>query len=140
MIIKTLKRSMAAEYSWELSVKVTAGTRRIASLGFRNGGISDYGLRRLLVSAERISKQFLEAGERKSLASGRVTLVPGPQHEVDCVREKYRMFIDERLSTAAVARELNRRCIPYLDGRTGIKLASIIFVTMATRHLRLQQT
>jgi hypothetical protein len=38
MIIKSLKRSMAAEYSRELSGKVRAGTRRVAALGFRNGG------------------------------------------------------------------------------------------------------
>jgi hypothetical protein len=43
MIIKTLKRSMAAEYSRGLSVKVSAGSRRIASLGFRNGGVPGYG-------------------------------------------------------------------------------------------------
>ena len=43
MIIKTLKRSMAAEYSRELSAKVAAGHRRLASLGFRNGGIAGYG-------------------------------------------------------------------------------------------------
>src|SRR5438105_230846 len=57
MIIKTLKRSMAAEYSRELSAKVTTGHRRIASLGFRNGGIPGYGFRRLLVGAERKPKQ-----------------------------------------------------------------------------------
>ncbi len=117
MIIKTLKRSMAAEYSRELSGKVAAGTRRIASLGFRNGGVAGYGFRRLLVSAERAPKQFLGAGERKSLSTDRVTLVPGPQDEVDCVREMYRMFIDERLSTAEIANELNRRGIPYSNGR-----------------------
>ena len=116
MIIKTLKRSMAAEYSRELSAKVAAGHRRVASLGFRNGGIPGYGFRRLLVSAERTPKQFLAAGERKSLTTDRVTLVPGPQHDVDCVREIYRMFIDERLSTPEIANELNHRGIPYLNG------------------------
>src|SRR5258708_1576922 len=75
MIIKTLKRSMAAEYSRELSAKVAAGHRRLASLGFRNGGIPGYGLRRFLVSPERTPKQFLVAGERKSLATDRVILV-----------------------------------------------------------------
>jgi DNA invertase Pin-like site-specific DNA recombinase len=45
MIVKSLKRSMAAEFSRELSAKVAAGHRRVASLGFRNGGIAGYGLR-----------------------------------------------------------------------------------------------
>jgi DNA invertase Pin-like site-specific DNA recombinase len=117
MIIKTLKRTMAAEYSRELSTKVAAGHRKVASLGFRNGGIAGYGFRRLLVSAEKAPKQLLTTGERKNLATDRVTLVPGPQHEVDCVREIYRLFIEERLSTAEIAKELNRRGILYLNGR-----------------------
>lgn len=116
MIIKTLKRSMAAEYSRELSAKVSAGARRIAALGFRNGGIPGYGFRRLMVSAERIPKQFLVLGERKNLATDRVILVPGPQSEVDCVREIYHMFIADRLSTTEIASELNRRSVPYLFG------------------------
>lgn len=117
MIIKTLKRSMAAEYSRELSAKVSAGSRRIATLGFRNGGIAGYGLRRLLVSSDRSPRQLLVTGERKSLVTDRVVLVPGPRDEVQCVQEIYRLFIDERLSSAAIARELNRRGIPYLNGR-----------------------
>lgn len=117
MIIKTVKRSMAAEYSRELSAKVAAGSRRIASLGFRNGGIAGYGLRRLLVSPQRVPKQILAAGERKSLATDRVVLVPGPQTEVECVREIYRLFVEDRLSTPAIADELNRKQIPYLSGR-----------------------
>lgn len=118
MIIKTLKRSMAAEYSRELSAKVSIGSRRIATLGFRNGGVAGYGLRRLLVSPDRSPRQLLAAGERKSLVTDRVILVPGPRNEVQCVQEIYRLFIDERLSSAAIARELNRRGIPYLNGRT----------------------
>jgi hypothetical protein len=63
MIMKTLKRSMAAEYSRELSAKVIAGQRKIASQGFRNGGVAGYGLRRMLVGSERIPKHILASGE-----------------------------------------------------------------------------
>src|SRR4051812_12141378 len=118
MIIKTLKRGMAAEYSRELSAKVVAGHRRIASLGLRNGGIAGYGFRRQLVGTKREPKQLLGSGERKSLVTDRVTLVPGRPVEVDCVRQIYRMFIEERLSTKRIANELNRRKIPYLNGRS----------------------
>lgn len=117
MILKSLKRSMAAEYSRELSAKVQAGHRRIAALGFRNGGISGYGLRRLLVGPERTPKQILAPGEWKNLATDRVVLVPGPAEEVECVLEIYRLFVEERWSTAEIAAELNRREIPYLNGR-----------------------
>src|ERR1700678_3190077 len=46
---KTLKRTMAAEYSRELSAKVFAGQSRLTELGFRQGGTAGYGFRRLLV-------------------------------------------------------------------------------------------
>ena len=45
-VLKTLKRSMAAEYSRELSVKVFSGQCRLIELGFRQGGPAGYGLRR----------------------------------------------------------------------------------------------
>jgi DNA invertase Pin-like site-specific DNA recombinase len=50
-IIKNMKRAMAGEYSRELSVKVFAGQCRLIGLGFRQGGIGGYGLRRQLIEA-----------------------------------------------------------------------------------------
>jgi DNA invertase Pin-like site-specific DNA recombinase len=48
-IMKTVKHLMAGEYSRELSVKVFAGSANLIRLGFRQGGIAGFGLRRLLV-------------------------------------------------------------------------------------------
>src|SRR5580693_8019784 len=78
LIMKTLKRTMAAEFSRELGVKVLAGQKRLARLGFKQGGVPGYGLRRLLISSDRQPKQQLRSGERKSIATDRVILVPGP--------------------------------------------------------------
>src|SRR6202050_2130426 len=114
LIMKTLKRTMAAEYSRELGVKVLAGQKRLAGLGFKQGGMPGYGLRRMLISSERGSKQELAKGERKSIATDRVILVPGPTHEVQCVREIYRMLVAEKLSVNAIARELNEKGIKYV--------------------------
>jgi len=72
-----------------------------------------YGLRRMLVSSDRQPKQRLAFGERKSLASDRVGLVPGPDHEVQVVRNIYRMLISDGLSIYAIARELSNRGIEY---------------------------
>jgi DNA invertase Pin-like site-specific DNA recombinase len=116
MIMKSLKRVMAGEYSRELGVKVFAGQRRGASLGFRQGAVPGYGLRRLLVSAEKLPKQFLAQGERKSIATDRVILVPGPPHELRCVREIYRMFTKKRMTFSDIASELNRRQTKYIEG------------------------
>jgi DNA invertase Pin-like site-specific DNA recombinase len=113
LIMKTLKRTMAAEFSRELGVKVLAGQKRLAGLGFKQGGVPGYGLRRLLISSDRQPKQQLESGERKSIATDRVILVPGPAHEVQRVREIYRMLVSENLSVYAIARELNKKGIKF---------------------------
>jgi len=109
LIMKTLKRTMAAEYSRELSVKVLAGQKRIACLGYKQGGVPGYGLRRMLVSSDGTPKQLLADGERKSIATDRVTLVHGPVFEVAHVREMYRMLISDQLSVPDIARELNKK-------------------------------
>ena len=107
LIMKTLKRTMAAEYSRDLSVKVLAGQKRIAHLGFKQGGVPGYGLRRMLVASDGTPKQLLASGERKSIATDRVTLVHGPAFEVARVREMYRLLISDRLSVPEIARQLN---------------------------------
>lgn len=115
MIMKSLKRFMAGEYSRELGVKVFEGQKHGAMLGFRQGALPGYGLRRLLVSADKTPKQILASGERKGLATDRVILVPGPAEEVKVVREIYRMFIQKGMYFTAIARELNSRQIRYMQ-------------------------
>jgi DNA invertase Pin-like site-specific DNA recombinase len=115
-ILKALKRSMAGEYSRELGVKVHAGHKRLAELGFKQGGAPGYGLRRMLVSSDRVPKQQLARGECKSIATDRVILVPGPPQEVQCVQDIYRMLLSEGRTVRAIAGELNRRGIPYVNG------------------------
>ena len=117
LIMKALKRTMAGEYSRELGIKVFAGQKRLAVLGFKQGGPPGYGLRRLLVSSDRVPKQLLVSGERKSIATDRVILVPGPACETQIVRDMFRMLLSEKRTVYAIARDLNRRGISYLDDR-----------------------
>jgi DNA invertase Pin-like site-specific DNA recombinase len=117
-IMKALKRAMAGEYSRELGVKVFAGQKRLAELGFKQGGPPGLGLRRMLVSADRKPKQLLGVGERKSIATDRVILVPGPKEETDLVREIFRLFTADGWSLKAISRELNRRKVPSLKNAT----------------------
>jgi DNA invertase Pin-like site-specific DNA recombinase len=116
-IMKALKRTMAAEYSRELGVKVYEGKKRLVLLGFRAGGVVGYGLRRMLISADGRPKQQLQSGEYKSLSSDRIILVPGPKREVECVREIFQMAL-RRKTRAWIARELNRRGVPWVDGKS----------------------
>jgi DNA invertase Pin-like site-specific DNA recombinase len=116
LIMKALKRTMAGEYSRELGVKVLAGQKRLARLGFKQGGLAGYGLQRVLVSPERKPKQILKIGERKSIATDRVVLAPGSAFEVECVRTIFQMLVSEGRSITDIVRELNRRGIKNLTG------------------------
>lgn len=114
IVMKALKRVMAAEYSRELSEKVVLGLRRIGELGFRTGSHPGYGFRRLLCSSDGTPKQLLAVGERKNLFADRVKLVLGPPAEILQVREIYRMVIHERKTLKDITDDLNRRQIKCL--------------------------
>jgi DNA invertase Pin-like site-specific DNA recombinase len=112
-ILKSLKRSMAAEFSRELGVKVFEGKCRLVKLGFWVGATAGYGYRRMMLSADGKQKQQLKDGERKSLTTDRVTLVLGPRKEVECVRRMFAMVIQHRHSRTEIARQLNRDRIMF---------------------------
>jgi len=94
-IVKALKRSMAAEYSRELSTKVRAGMVRLATRGYSLGGMPGYGWRRQLLDAQGSPKQLLMEGERKSIAIERIVLVPGPREEVAVVARIFHELVDD---------------------------------------------
>lgn len=111
-IIKTVKRAMAGEYSRELSVKVFAGQANLVRLGYRQGGVPGYGLRRLLVDQNGNVKGELKRGEEKNIATDRVVLGHGPSEEVETVRDIYRLFVEEGRNEREIAALLNDRGIP----------------------------
>ncbi len=106
-IVKTVKRAMAGEYSRELSAKVFQGQCRLIELGYRQGGPAGFGLRRMLVDESGGAKGELRMGEKKSIQTDRVILVPGPDEEVEVVRRVYRLFLEERRTEREIARALN---------------------------------
>lgn len=103
-----LKRSMAAEYSRELSVKVFAGHKNLVHRGYRQGGSPGFGLRRQLIDEHHNVKGLLARGEKKSIQTDRVLLVPGPETEINLVHEIYRLFLEEAKPERVIAAELNR--------------------------------
>ena len=106
-IIKSVKRAMAGEYSRELSTRVFQGQCRLIQLGYRQGGPAGFGLRRMLIDQAGQSKGLLKRGEKKSLQTDRVILVPGPQAEVEMVRRMYEMFTRDGLKESQIAERLN---------------------------------
>jgi DNA invertase Pin-like site-specific DNA recombinase len=112
-IVKGVKRAMAGEYSRELSGKVFAGQCRLIELGFRQGGMAGYGLRRILLDQHGTIKSELAYGERKSLQTDRVILMRGPEEEVRIINLIYSWLIDDGLSPSKIA----KRCIFLSRGR-----------------------
>ncbi|WP_454764411.1 recombinase family protein [Cupriavidus campinensis] len=112
-----IKRSMAAEYSRELSVKVFNGACNIVRHGYRQGGAPGFGLRRQLIDEQHNVKGLLLRGERKSIQTDRVVLVPGPPGEIAVVSSIYRLFLDECMPERVIASILNREGLVSDSGR-----------------------
>lgn len=106
-LLKQLKRSMAGEFSRELSAKVVLGQRRLAAMGFWQGGPPGYGLRRQLISDGGEPGPIMQRGEQKALKGSRVVLVHGPLEEIAVVRRIFSMFVTQGLSRPSIARRLN---------------------------------
>ena len=108
-MIKTMKRTMAGEYSRELSTKVFQGACRLIQLGYKQGGTAGYGLRRMLIDQSGERKAMLKRGEHKSIQTDRVILVPGPAQEIKNVRWMYQAFVKQGKSEMEIALSLNER-------------------------------
>ena len=116
-VMKSLGRYMAADYSSKLSEKVFAGQCRLIERGYRQGGMAGYGLRRMRIDQNGEPQGILDRGQRKSLQTDRVILVPGSEEEVETVRWIYREFIDGGRLEGEIAALLNERGIETDLGR-----------------------
>lgn len=115
LLLKALKRAMAAEYSRELGVKVYEGKRRLAGMGFRQGGRPGYGLRRAMIAGDGKRKQALCEGEYKNLTTDRVILEMGPEEERKWVSEIFRLA--RKIGSKTIARYLNTKGVKNSIGR-----------------------
>ena len=85
-------------YSMNLASETMKGMRENAERGYHNGGQSPYGYR---------SAQVTDADGRTHS-----TLVLGPAHEVETVREMFRLAVDDARGAKSICQILNRRGIP----------------------------
>ncbi|MES2736660.1 MAG: recombinase family protein [Verrucomicrobiota bacterium] len=116
-IMKSIKRTMAGEYSRELSAKVFQGACRLIQLGYKQGGAAGFGLRRLLVDQHGMPKTVMKTGEQKSLQTDRVILIAGPEEERQIVIGMYASFAQHRKTETEIANDLNARGIQTDLGR-----------------------
>lgn len=116
-IVKGIKRSMAGEFSRDLSTRVFAGQGRLIEKGFRQGGPAGFGLRRTLIDEHGAIRGVLARGEHKSIQTDRVILTPGPVKEVNLVRDIYQAFVHHGRSESEIAADCNEHGIPTDFGR-----------------------
>ncbi len=110
-LIKQLKRTMAAEYSRELSEKISLVKRGLSREGYWQGGAPGFGLRRQSVARDGRPVAVQEYGEWSARGGGRTRLVPGPIAEIETVRRMYRLFLRHDGTYSAIARRLNEEGI-----------------------------
>lgn len=115
-VILNIKRSSAAYHSRNLSEKVFIGQVNLIKLGYHQGGMAGYGLRRLLVDENGIAKEILGFRKRKSIQTDRVILIPGPKNEIKIVNSIYDLFIDGNMPEFIIAERLNEQNIPAENG------------------------
>lgn len=77
----------AGAFSKNLSIKVFAGHVNLVKRGYYQGGKPGYGLKRKLLDNNNKPKMILAHGERKSLQTDRIILVPGTKKEIDLIKK-----------------------------------------------------
>ncbi len=112
LLLKSVKRVMAAEYSLERSRQVKGAHARLVKLGFWPTGSVPFGLRRILVEPDGEVVREMLPGDRKALSSQRIKLAPGPEAEVATVRRIFTAYAVEEKSGERIAKELNADGVP----------------------------
>lgn len=110
-------RYAAGAFSRNLSVKVFAGHVNLVKRGYYQGGIPGYGLRRKLIDPNSKKTKILNKGERKSLQTDRVVLIPGPQKELKIIKKIFNMFIFDYYNEYMIANKLNEEGSTYSNNK-----------------------
>ena len=141
------ERFRVAQFSKELSVKVSHGCIKIAQQGYWVGGNPPYGYDRLLLDEARKPLHVLEHLQKKAIQNQRVTLTLGPQEQVSTVRRIFLEFIDQGYDLEQIAESLNRdglraaRGGPWNAGKvrrilTNVMYAGTLVYNKTTRKLK----
>ncbi len=115
-ITKSIKRSMASEYSRSLSAVVTRGLRSTAERGYWSGK-APYAYKRAEVDQDRRILRVLEEGEQKAVKNHHVILVPGEREEIKLVRQIFR-WSDSGIGEITITNKLNTAKTPSPSGGT----------------------
>lgn len=116
VLLKSVSRVEAANFSRKLSKRVFVAQSHGVSLGFWRGGPAGYGLRRQAVDETGAPRALLKPKEQKHFKSDRVILVPGPKSEVEVVHRIFKDFAARKKTRTEIANELNAQGINNAQG------------------------
>ncbi|MDB5454102.1 MAG: serine recombinase [Caulobacteraceae bacterium] len=114
-LLKHMKRSMAAEYSRDLSLRISRAKRLAASKGYWPGGCAPLGFERWACAADGRRMKLLN-GERRYAYQWRTRLEPGPPENVALVRRIFDLYVSKRRTLREIARTLNEEGWRRRDG------------------------
>jgi len=106
-LLKQMKRTMAAEYSRDLSQKVSRAQKSLTAQGYWMGGAPPFGLRQLIKDEHGNPSPKPEGNVWKKRQGVHGRLVHGSAKDVAWVRRVFRMYLKEGATIASVSRELS---------------------------------
>jgi DNA invertase Pin-like site-specific DNA recombinase len=115
-MLKGMRRVMAADYSRDLSRRITAGKLVRSKEGMHMGGKTPYALQRVVYRPDGKVRHVLARGERKSFVEDDIRLAPGLATEVRVVRQIFRWFASDDRPEQWIACKLNQRGVPSPKG------------------------
>ena len=134
VVMKAVKRAMAAEYSQQLSDRVRAGKTRSVLAGGWSGGRCPYGFARCVFEADGTRSFLLQDGQRRPRVEQSVRLVAGPKTEVATVRKIFKLLVTERMAVAEIASRLNAEGRRFRNGGawTGQRIRKVLTNELVT--------
>lgn len=105
-LLKQMKRTMAAEYSRDLSQKVSRAQKGLIAQGYWMGGAPPFGLRQLIKDEHGNPSPKPEGNVWKKRQGVHGRLVHGAAEDVALVRRIYRMYLKDGETIASVSRQL----------------------------------
>lgn len=105
-LIKQIKRAIAAEFSRDLSRRITFARRQAAQRGWHVSGRAPFGYRREVLNAKGRPVAVLEAGQVKVASDHHLRLILGPRPEVEAVQRAFRSYVITGLKPLAIAEQL----------------------------------
>ena len=117
-LLKQMKRTMAAQYSRDLSHKISRAQRSLTALGYWMGGSPPFGLRQQIRDEHGNPSPRPEGNVWKKRQGVHGRLVHGAPEDVALVRRIFRMYLEEGATVASVSRQLVSERHAFVGGHS----------------------